>query len=82
MSSPALETFLARLLVEDETRRRFLADAVGEARRAGLGEDDAASLAAIDRAGLVMAAASYAAKRTARPKAGRWLHRLRRRWRR
>ena len=63
MSSPALETFLAMLYTDAETRARFLADMRGEAERAGLAEADVVALADIDRTGLQMAAASYAHKR-------------------
>ena len=63
MSSPALETFLAKLYTDAELRMRFLADMRGEAMLAGLSEADATALAAIDRTGLQMAAASYAHKR-------------------
>lgn len=57
------EAFLARLYTDAELRARFLADPAGEARRAGLDEASARRLAAIDRAGLELAAASFAAKR-------------------
>ena len=63
MSSPALESFLAKLYTDEETRARFLADTRGEAGRAGLSEAEAAALGEIDRTGLQMAAASYAHKR-------------------
>jgi hypothetical protein len=63
VSSPALESFLAKLYTDDEARARFLADKRGEAGRAGLSEADATALCNIDRAGLQMAAASYAHKR-------------------
>jgi hypothetical protein len=63
MSSPALESFLAKLYTDDRARARFLEDMRGEAERAGLSEADAAALSEIDRTGLQMAAASYAHKR-------------------
>lgn len=63
MSSPALESFLAKLYTDDEARARFLTDVRGEAERAGLSEAQATALRRIDRAGLQMAAASYAHKR-------------------
>jgi len=63
VSSPALEAFLARLYTDDDARKRFLADVRGEAGRAGLSDAEADALAAIDRTGLRMAAASYAHKR-------------------
>ncbi len=63
--SIAFEAFLARLYVDAEVRQRFLADAQGEARRAGLAPDEVAALADIDRVGLALAAESYARKRSA-----------------
>src|SRR4051794_26869565 len=63
VSSPALETFLAKLYTDEEARVRFLADMRGEAARAGLSEAEVLALAHIDRIGLQMAAASYAHKR-------------------
>ena len=61
-----LEAFLARLYTDAELRARFLADPAGEARRAGLDAESAERLAQIDRAGLELAAASFAAKRETR----------------
>lgn len=62
----SLEAFLARLYTDAELRERFLADPEGEARRAGLDDDAASRLAQIDRVGLELAAASFAAKREQR----------------
>lgn len=67
MSSPKLESFLAKLYTDDEARAHFLADMQGEAERAGLSEADATALGDIDRTGLQMAAASYAHKRARHP---------------
>jgi hypothetical protein len=58
------EAFLARLYTDAELRARFLADPVGEARRAGLDQETAERLASIDRKGLELAAASFAAKKS------------------
>ena len=58
-----LEAYLARLYTDAAARDAFLADPRGEARRAGLAEDDVAALEAIDRTGLELAAASFAHKR-------------------
>jgi hypothetical protein len=66
MSSPALETFLARLYTDAALRSRFLRQPVQEARRAGLSHEDALALCGIDRVGLQMAAHSYACKRAGR----------------
>jgi len=73
-----LETFLARLYVDAEARRRFLGDPVTEARRAGLTTADAERLAAVDRDGLELAATSYARKRAAKAaRPPRWRRLLR-----
>ncbi|MDC8760376.1 hypothetical protein [Janthinobacterium fluminis] len=66
MSSPALETFLARLYTDEALRLAFLDDPHGEAQRHGLPAHDVAALLAIDRIGLQMAAASFTAKRAGR----------------
>ncbi len=72
MSSPALESLLAKLYTDAEARARFLADMRREAERAGLSEAEAIALVDIDRTGLQMAAASYAHKRAQhrRPRPG------------
>ena len=72
MSSPRFEALLARLYVDAELRRRFLADPRAAAREAGLDPADAEALARIDRAGLALAARSFAAKRAARGRGRRW----------
>jgi hypothetical protein len=59
----ALEAFLARLYSDEAACAAFIADATGEATRAGLAPADVARLAAVDRAALVLAARSYARKR-------------------
>lgn len=66
MSAPALEQFLARLYVDAEARARFVADARGEAGRAGLSEDECRALESLDRVGLELAAQSFARKREAK----------------
>ncbi len=63
MSAQKLEAFLARLYVDAAARARFHADPAGEGRRAGLSEEDARALQNIDRAGLELAAESFARKR-------------------
>jgi len=63
MSSPALETFLARLYTDAALRARFMADPGGEAAQAGLPEADCKALQACDRVGLEMAAESFGRKR-------------------
>jgi hypothetical protein len=70
MSVITLENYLARLYTDAVARECFLSDAEGAARAAGLSEEDVLALQKIDRAGLRMAAASYAKKREShkRPK--------------
>ena len=63
MSSPALEAYLALLYTDAAARERFLLAPEAEARKAGLPAADAAALGKVDRAGLQMAASSYARKR-------------------
>ncbi len=63
MSSPELEAYLALLYTDEAARADFLADPAPAARRRGLPDDEVSALAAIDQAGLRMAAASFAAKR-------------------
>jgi hypothetical protein len=75
MSAAPVEDVLARLYVDTEARRRFLADPRGYARRAGLAEADVEAMARMDRVGLELAARSFAAKRAGQPatRATRWL---------
>jgi len=63
VSSPRLEAFLARIYVDRAARDAFLAAPLVEARRAGLTPDECAGLLAIDRPGLLLAAASFERKR-------------------
>ncbi len=72
MSSPALETYLALLYTDAGVRQAFLADPERAARAAGLDPVTAAGLARIDRAGLVMAASSLAAKHGRRRRRRSW----------
>ncbi|MDZ5634956.1 hypothetical protein [Janthinobacterium sp. GMG1] len=65
MSSPALETYLAKLYTDDALRAAFLLDPHAQALLHGLSLQDAEAMAAMDRVGLQMAAASYRAKRSA-----------------
>ncbi|PHV29005.1 hypothetical protein CSQ93_07550 [Janthinobacterium sp. BJB426] len=65
MSTPALETYLARLYTDDVLRAAFLLDPHAQALLHGLSPQEAEAMAAIDRVGLQMAAASYRAKRSA-----------------
>jgi hypothetical protein len=61
--SPAFESFLARLYVDRSARDRFLADPRGAAAAAGLTAGEIAAAVEIDRAGLELAARSFAHKR-------------------
>jgi hypothetical protein len=63
MSAEALEALLARVYTDGETRRRFLADPKGEARRAGVGDVECAARSDVDAKGLELAADGFAAKR-------------------
>lgn len=81
MSSAQLETFLARLYTDDALRRRFLDAPHAVARGAGLNEQEATALAAIDRTGLQMAATSFARKRAAHGRQT-WPGKMRSLWRR
>jgi hypothetical protein len=71
-----VEQFLARVYVDAEIRRRFLADPVEEAVRAGMDPSDAARFATVDREGIELAAASFARKRAAKRMSRRWWRRL------
>ena len=63
MNDPKLERFLASLYVDPALRARFLSNPRAEASRAGLTPEQCRALEAIDRAGLEMAARSFARKR-------------------
>jgi hypothetical protein len=58
-----LERFLARAYADAGAAAAFAADPEGEARRAGLPAAVVARLAHVDRAGLALAARSFARKR-------------------
>jgi len=66
MSSPALEEFLARLYTDEPALAKFLQPPTEAARAASLNDAEVSALADADRIGLVMAAASYRAKRERR----------------
>ncbi|HJW93545.1 MAG TPA: hypothetical protein VJ901_08000 [Thermoanaerobaculia bacterium] len=51
------------MYVDETLRARFLADPIGESRRAGFDEVTSQRLAQIDREGLELAAESFARKR-------------------
>jgi len=87
MSSPALETYLARLYTDDTVREAFLLAPHAQALLHGLSPQEADAMAAMDRVGLQMAAASYRAKRAGRTHHGtratptpRWWRRLLAAW--
>ena len=79
MSAVTFEAFLARIYVDAEAREQFLADPRGEARSAGLTDEESEALANIDRVGLELAANSFARKRATQEnnkqkgKPSRWL---------
>jgi hypothetical protein len=66
MSSPALEEFLARLYTDEPALAKFLRAPTEAARAAGLNDAEVSALANADHIGLVMAAASFHAKRERR----------------
>lgn len=63
MSDSQLETFLARIYVDQAARAKFLADPRGEAIRAGLTPEQIESVVQIDREGLELFAASLERKK-------------------
>jgi hypothetical protein len=69
--SAAVEAFLARIYVDDEARRRFLAEPRQEAARAGLDEAEQEALTAVDRVGLELAARCFSRKRAEASRRGR-----------
>lgn len=85
MSSPALEAYLAVLYTDDAKRDAFLQAPQAQSVLHGLTPQEADAMAAIDRIGLQMAAASFQHKRAAhgaraKPRQG-WWRRLLERWR-
>jgi hypothetical protein len=62
-SSTQLESFLARLYVDANARANFKSNPCGEAKKAGLSDDQCAALENLDWVGLEMAARSFAKKR-------------------
>ncbi len=79
MSAANLESFLARLYTDARLREVFLADPARATRGKGLDDSEIEALRQIDRAGLELAAHSYAHKRAAhaRPNQSRsWIARL------
>jgi len=66
MSSPALEEFLARLYTDEPALAKFLQAPTETACAAGLNDAEVSALANADHVGLVMAAASFRAKRERR----------------
>ena len=73
MSSPALEEFLARLYTDEAALCAFLSTPTETAGAAGLDHAEISALAEADRTGLVMAAASFRAKRKRRSRRHRLL---------
>lgn len=80
MSAPEMEQTLARLYTDVSFRQTFLRDPNAALRALDLTASEKADLAGMDRAGLVMAAASYRHKqerraggREVRKRLGRWI---------
>jgi hypothetical protein len=78
--SPAFETFVARLYVDEKLRQAFLADGAAVAEGAGLTADEIRAVERIDRTGLELAARVFEQKRRHRaesiPPAVRWWRRV------
>ncbi len=68
MSARAVEAVLARLYTDADLRAAFLRDGQRALAGADLTEAECSELAAMDRVGLQMAAASYARKQEGRRK--------------
>jgi len=77
VSSPRLEEFLARLYTDEASLAAFIRAPAETARAAGLDDVDVSAMVAADYVGLVMAAASYRAKRVRRKGRRPLLQRLR-----
>ena len=77
MSSPRLEEFLARLFTDEASLAAFMRAPAETAHAAGLDDADVSAMVAADHVGLVMAAASYRAKRARRNGRRPLLQRLR-----
>jgi hypothetical protein len=65
--SARLESFLARLYVDEDARAAFLADPDGEATRAALTPRERADVGRLDPADLRLAATGFARKRAHPP---------------
>ena len=63
MSDSRLESFLAKIYVDEEARARFLADPRGEAVKAGLTPQQVEDVVKIDRDGLELLAESLKRKK-------------------
>ncbi len=66
MSAPQFEAFLAKVYVDESARAKFLADARGEAMKAGLTAQEVEAVAKIDRVGLDLFTKSLERKRRGR----------------
>lgn len=66
MSSPALESFLARLYTDERVLKAFMTDPQRAMAGAGLSPGEERSIAALDRASLLLSAQSFEHKRMRR----------------
>ena len=66
MNDSRLETFLARIYVDQEARAKFLTDPRGEATKAGLTAQQVEDVVKIDRDGLELMAQSLERKKQGR----------------
>jgi hypothetical protein len=79
MSSARFEAFLARLYSDSDFLDEFMRAPERVSAESGLDPRERRAVAAIDRAGLLLAARSYALKRAGRRRSPHWLASLRRR---
>jgi len=63
VSISKLESFLARIYVDEQSRAEFLKSPVAVAQRAGLSTEECEALKQIDRVGLELMAASLQRKK-------------------
>ena len=63
MNDSRLESFLAKIYVDEDARARFLADPRGEAAKAGLTPQQVEDVVKIDRDGLELLAESLKRKK-------------------
>jgi hypothetical protein len=70
MSAAAFEAFLARIYVDPVARAHFHADPLGQARKAGLSDEECFSMQTMDWVNLDLAVRGFARKRLLKRKKG------------